>query len=103
MADADRLLPEDRLTLHIEIEILLKDVDSVATAANWPLATTAQYSTDNLEGSMLEEFVDIPASVLLIFADGEQRCHTFPLVAREKNVRNWPEFFFTVVIARLQG
>jgi hypothetical protein len=33
---------------------------------------------------MLDNFVDIEgSSVLLVFGDGEQRCHTFPLAARE--------------------
>jgi hypothetical protein len=82
LADADRLLPEDQLSCHIEIEILLKDVDTADVAANWPLATVAQCSTENLRASMLDDFVDIPSTVQLVFADGQQRCHTFPLVAR---------------------
>ena len=42
--------------------------------------------TENLFSSMVDNssFVDIgpSSSVLLVFADGKQRCHTFPLAAR---------------------
>jgi hypothetical protein len=41
-------------------------------------------SAENLSEVMLDNFVDIEgSSVLLVFEDGEQRCHTFPLAARE--------------------
>jgi hypothetical protein len=34
---------------------------------------------------MLDNFVDIEGcSVLLVFVDGEQRCHSFPLAARKR-------------------
>jgi hypothetical protein len=38
---------------------------------------------DNLCTTMLDNFVDLGASsVLLVFQDGQQLCHTFPLAAR---------------------
>jgi hypothetical protein len=41
----------------------------------------------DLGSAMLDNFVDLgAASVLLIFQDGELRCHTFPLAAREGTV-----------------
>jgi DNA segregation ATPase FtsK/SpoIIIE-like protein len=46
--------------------------------------------TENLcKAMLLDKFVDIGAasSVLLVFSDGEQLCHTFPLAAREDSLK----------------
>jgi hypothetical protein len=46
--------------------------------------------TENLcKAMLLDKFVDIGAasSVLLVFSDGEQLCHTFPLAARENSLK----------------
>jgi hypothetical protein len=40
---------------------------------------------ENISEVMLDQFVDIGgSSVVLVFEDGELRCHSFPLAAREK-------------------
>jgi len=72
LAAPDRLLPRGILTVCVEIKIL-------------PAATIVSDAipSENLRQTMLDHFVDIgPSSVLLVFEDGEQRCHTFPLAAR---------------------
>jgi hypothetical protein len=44
-------------------------------------------SPEDLHDAMLDRFADFSAaSVLLVFEDGEQRCHTFPLAARDDTV-----------------
>jgi hypothetical protein len=46
---------------------------------------------ESLSTTMLDNFVHLgAASVLLVFQDGEQLCHTFPLAAR-----NGKQFFFS--------
>jgi len=87
LAAPDRLLPGGNLTVCVEIKIL-------------PAATIVSdaMTSENLRQTMLDHFVDIgPSSVLLVFEDGEQRCHTFPLAARNgvwlnKKLGNVPFF-----------
>jgi hypothetical protein len=44
---------------------------------------TREKEEEDLHNDMLDNFADLSAaSVHLEFADGEQRCHTFPLAAR---------------------
>jgi hypothetical protein len=54
-------------------------------------AVAARLHHQNL--NMLDNFVDLgAASVLLVFQDGEQLCHTFPLAARQGQFKNWLMF-----------
>ena len=80
-ASADRLLHRGMLLIYLEIEILLPDTSAINRSS-----ALARCSTADLRHSMLDApFVDLgPSSVLLVFKDGEQRCHTFPLVARDQ-------------------
>ena len=72
----DRLMPGGCLVVHVELEIIL-DTFAVASLVTSPL------QQEDLQHTMLDTFVDIgPSSVVLVFEDGELRCHTFPLAAR---------------------
>ena len=75
-AAPDRLMPGGCLVVHVELEIIL-DTFAVASLVTSPL------QQEDLQHTMLDTFVDIgPSSVVLVFEDGELRCHTFPLAAR---------------------
>ena len=79
-AAPERLLPSNRLTLCIEVEILHGPTFSSIS----PTAPQLKHSaSENCRLTMLDTFVDIgPSSVVLVFEDGELRCHTFPLASR---------------------
>jgi hypothetical protein len=74
------------LTLCFEI----KTFPSVATVSHRDLQSPATdpvpapTAPKNIFGDMVNHFVDMKlSSVLIVFRDGEQKCHTFPLAARK--------------------
>ena len=84
---ADRMFPDG--TLHVYFNI--RDDQKTGIKSTITKGTQPQEEqqlgqpTENLFSSMADSsFVDIgpSSSVLLVFEDGEQRCHTFPLAAR---------------------
>ena len=85
-AAPERLLPGNRFTVCIEVEILHGPAfSSISPTALAP----EQGASENCCLTMLDTFVDIgPSSVVLVFEDGELRCHTFPLAARNSNWSN---------------
>ena len=85
-AAPERLLPGNRFTVCIEVEILHGSAfSSISPTALAP----EQGDSENCCLTMLNTFVDIgPSSVVLVFEDGELRCHTFPLAARNSNWSN---------------
>ena len=90
-AAADRLLPGGKLTVCAEIAFPPEVWVVSEEPARMPRPTA------DISQVMLNNFVDIgPSSVLLVFEDGEQRCHTFPLASRLDALSN---FFY----ARWEG
>ena len=85
LSSADRLMPDGTLTIYIEIKIL----PSWATVIHGSLqnvvpAQPAQALTPkNIFEDMVDNFVNLKlGSLLIVFQDGEQNCHAFPLAAR---------------------
>jgi hypothetical protein len=80
----ESLMPGGQLTVCVEFEILAALVNSgVQLRAARPALLRSTVAT-NVRKEMLDSFVDIgPSSVLLVFADGELTCHSFPLAARQ--------------------
>ena len=81
---AEVLLPGGTLHAHFKIFFTCMDKLVTRTKMTRQLQQLGQ-PTENLFSSMADSsFVDIgpSSSVLLVFEDGEQRCHTFPLAAR---------------------
>jgi hypothetical protein len=84
---ADQLMPGGVLTVCVEIQILpsIKTMSRsvLTTKPVSPAQKKKSSNKENIRERMLDNFVDIgPSSVILVFEDGEQRCHTFPLAAR---------------------
>ena len=80
---ADRMFPDG--TLHVYFKIMHNYEPSVLKSTITKGTQQLGQPTENLFSSMADSsFVDIgpSSSVLLVFEDGEQRCHTFPLAAR---------------------
>ncbi len=90
---SERLMPDGTLTIDIEIKIL----PSVLTAVHGSpqdgagaqrdcvlCHRTAKKNTGtDFFGDMVDNFVDMKlGSILIVFEDGEQKCHAFPLAAR---------------------
>jgi hypothetical protein len=85
LSSAERLMPGGTLTIFIQIKIL----PSWATVIHGSLqnvvpAQHAQALTPkNIFEDMVDNFVYLKlGSVLIVFQDGEQNCHAFPLAAR---------------------
>jgi hypothetical protein len=86
-ASADQLMPGGVLTVCVEIQILpsikTMNCSELTTKPVSPAKEKKSSNKENIRERMLDNFVDIgPSSVILVFEDGEQRCHTFPLAAR---------------------
>ena len=84
---ADRMFPDGTLHFYFKIrDDLQTSIKSTITKGTQPQEEQQLgQPTENLFSSMADSsFVDIgpSSSVLLVFEDGEQRCHTFPLAAR---------------------
>jgi hypothetical protein len=84
---ADQLMPCGVLTICVEIQILpsiqTMNRSELTTKPVSPAKKMKSSNKENIRKTMLDNFVDIgPSSVILVFEDGEQRCHTFPLAAR---------------------
>ncbi len=84
-SSAEKLMPGGTLTIYVEIKIL----PSVATVVHGSLqnvdpAQPAQALTPkNIFEDMVDNFVNLKlGSLLIVFQDGEQNCHAFPLAAR---------------------
>jgi hypothetical protein len=74
LAEENSLLPGGHITIFVKV-----------TISFWSELEHPREPKENLFDAMLAKYVDFAdASVLLVFADGEQRCHTFPLAAREE-------------------
>jgi hypothetical protein len=90
LSSAERLMPDGTLTMYIEIKIL----PSWATVIHGSLqnvvpAQPAQALTPkNIFEDMVDNFVNLKlGSVLIVFRNGEQNCHAFPLAARSVVLR----------------
>jgi hypothetical protein len=82
LADADSLLPDGQLIILVKVTIYTKS-SLYGESFTEPRLTSQEFNQSNV---MMDNFVDLGAdSVLLVFEDGEERCHTFPLAAREDN------------------
>jgi hypothetical protein len=79
LAEAADLLPGGEITFLVKV--------SVATCAGIGIEgrppAKNQKGEESLSEAMLDNFAEIGGTVLLVFEDGEQRCHSFPLAARE--------------------
>jgi hypothetical protein len=88
-------MPDGTLTICFEIKIfpslatvshriVQEDVAPTNPApAAFPAAAVAPSRKNFFEG-MVDNFVDLKlSSVLIVFKDGEQKCHAFPLAARK--------------------
>jgi hypothetical protein len=93
LSSAERLMPGGTLTIYVEIKILpswatvvhgsLQNVD--------PVQPAQALTPKNTFEDMVDNFFDMKlGSILIIFEDGEQKCHTFPLAARNAF---WWKFF----------
>jgi hypothetical protein len=93
-------MPDGTLTICFEIRIFpsLATVshrivqENVAPSNPAPAACAAAAvvapSRKNFFTGMVDDFVDLKlSSVLIVFKDGEQKCHAFPLAAR--NALSW--------------
>jgi hypothetical protein len=78
--ETDYLKPDGSLTILVNLRCLDWGPDSS------PITAASQI--DNLFDVMLvDKFVDVGrGSILLVFQDGEQLCHTFPIEARNSTV-----------------
>jgi hypothetical protein len=87
LSSAERLMPGGTLTIYIEIKIL----PSLATVVHGTLQDAApptRVTPKNVFADMVDSFVDMKLnSILLIFENGEQKCHAFPLAARSDVLR----------------
>jgi hypothetical protein len=80
MAKVDRLLPDGQLTILVKGKIFALAEILAATCTIPDLMCQMENTMCNVK---LDSFVDLgSASVLLVFEDGEERCHTFLLAAR---------------------
>jgi hypothetical protein len=82
------LMPDGSLTIFVNISCPDGGPPDSApiTAARQivALAEGTALPAENLSDVMLNNFVDVErGSILLVFQDGEQLCHTFPLAARQ--------------------
>ncbi len=85
LSSAERLMSGGTLTIYIEIKIL----PSSATVINGslqnvdPAQPAPALALKNIFEDMVDNFVYLKlGSVLIVFQDGEQNCHAFPLAAR---------------------
>jgi hypothetical protein len=79
--DPDTLMPGSVLTMYCEIKIF-PTVVTVTRCDHQHLAAVPS-TPKNIFKDMAESFVDMKVnSVLIVFENGEQKCHTFPLAAR---------------------
>jgi len=81
LSSAERLMPDGTLTIYIQIKIL----PSKATVVHGSLQDAAPVSVTgkNVFADMVDSFVDVKlGSILIIFQDGKQKCHAFPLATR---------------------
>jgi hypothetical protein len=87
-ANKEKLLPDGRLIICIQITVNFDRPELISTTASKakPLQMKHQHNdhqpTENIYKDMLDQFVDVGGNVLLVFEDGEQQCHTFPLASR---------------------
>jgi hypothetical protein len=92
-SSSERLMPDGTLTICFEIKIFpsLATVshrivqENVVPTNPAPAAFPAAVapSRKNFFEGMVDNFVDLKlSSVLIVFKDGEQKCHAFPLAAR---------------------
>jgi hypothetical protein len=86
-SSSERLMPGGTLTICFEIKIF----PSVATVTHGSLQSVAPPPTravgastqKNIFEDMVDNFVNMKLnSVLIVFMDGQQKCHAFPLAAR---------------------
>jgi hypothetical protein len=84
----DNLLSEGRLTILFKTRIWLWPEGMEETNRSKLRLEHHAESAESLSSIMLDNnFVDLGgSSVLLVFQDGKQRCHTFPLAARENSL-----------------
>jgi hypothetical protein len=86
---AERLMPGGTLSICVKISILpcmatlvhgsVQDGGPVPA----PSRALTGVSPTNIFEDMVDNFFDMKlGSILIIFEDGEQKCHTFPLAAR---------------------
>jgi hypothetical protein len=79
----DQLLPDGRLIIYIQIYSQINSPALVSTAIRQQQQQEQQQpAAENIYKDLVDQFVDIGGSVLLVFDDGEQQCHTFPLAVR---------------------
>jgi hypothetical protein len=99
-AAASSLMPNGRLTIFVEIRNVVKYRYSIGIQPLQGHTTTPaprDLPPENISGVMLDNFVDLNnSSVLLVFEDGEQRCHTFPLAARQRVFKCCLQIQFTL-------
>ncbi len=90
-ANTDQLLPGGRLTLVIRIRLHASAATMVHDAKLGSDLRLQQKmvekklpapDVEDLCSLMLDNFVDVGANVVLVFEDGDQKCHTFPLATR---------------------
>jgi hypothetical protein len=76
-------LHDDRLIIYFRLTVDLNTPGLVSTTARpGQQKQDGQQPTENIYKDMLDPFVDVGGSVLLVFEDGELQCHPFPLAAR---------------------
>jgi hypothetical protein len=92
--ETEKLLPDGRLIIYIQLTVKLDNSELISTAVQSRPLRKQQQPFENIYKDMVDQFVDIGGSVLLVFQDGEQQCHIFPLAARYN-------IFFTYILDKL--
>jgi hypothetical protein len=111
---SERLMPDGILTIDIEIKIL----PSVMTVVHGSPQegggaqrdcvlchrTSKKNTGTDFFGDMVDNFVDMKlGSILIIFQDGEQKCHAFPLAARNAFGGNFHSFYICFLKAKRES
>jgi hypothetical protein len=101
---SERLMPDGTLTIDIEIKILPSVMTAVHESTQDGAGAqrdcvlchrTAKNTDTDFFGDMVDNFVDMKlGSILIVFQDGEQKCHAFPLAARNAFGGNFHSFLY---------
>jgi hypothetical protein len=79
----EQLLPDGRLIFYAKLTHKSKPTKMIGSIIQPRPLRQQQQSRENPYKDMVEQqFVDLGGSALLVFEDGEQQCHSFPLAAR---------------------
>jgi hypothetical protein len=76
-------LPNDQLIINARFHLSLEADEAFTKRVKSQQEQQKHQQIGNIYQDMVEQqYVDIGGNVLLVFEDGEQKCHPFPLAAR---------------------